>query len=621
MIRLLPDSPRLRWAALAGYALLALVLIAVLVVAAFPLGMFKGTLERRMSDRFGRPVTIAAIERQDAFSLTPTIAIRGVRVPQPDWAGAGDLARIDRAEVRFPILPLIVGRFEPQAITLSGARIALVRAKDGRENWHGKGRDRRSRRTPTIERLTIADTRLSYRDAKQDRTFVLNVAADGTGLRADGRGVVRGAAVDVTIRGAAIGKDTANPWPFRAALDGPDLAIAATGTMAAPLDTNHMTLDITARAADLKLIDAVIEAGLFRTQPVSLKAHVVRERPKWTITGLTGTIGRSTIAGRLTVDKVDRRSKVDGEIVSTQLDFSDLASSEGLAEAAAKERAIGPRVVPDSRIDIGKIDRTDGRIAFRIDRIVSREGPSSIRNARGVITMDRQLLTIAPLRMDATQGYIAGRAVIDQRGGAKMPTATFDLRLTGSSIGALAGGGGSVTGRVDARALLTGRGTTIRQAVANSSGRIGLAARDGSLPDRFAVALGFDAGRALFASNEDRAGLRCVIFGATLKNGQGVVGPMIVDTTQSKLTGSGSIRFPQETLGIRLTGSPKHHALLRLPGSAIMSGTLSQPDIVVPPEVKSVGNIFKAIGRAIKGTQGPVATDADCRALAAKVLR
>jgi hypothetical protein len=36
--------------------------------------------------------------------------------------------------------------------------------------------------------------------------------------------------------------------------------------------------------------------------------------------------------------------------------------------------------------------------------------------------------------------------------------------------------------------------------------------------------------------------------------------------------------------------------------------------------VKSVGNIFKAIGRAISGDNGPRATDADCGALAARAL-
>ena len=65
----------------------------------------------------------------------------------------------------------------------------------------------------------------------------------------------------------------------------------------------------------------------------------------------------------------------------------------------------------------------------------------------------------------------------------------------------------------------------------------------------------------------------------------------------------------------------KHGSILRLPGSATIGGTIKQPHLTLAPGTKSVGNIFKAIGRAITGNQGPVATDADCGALAAAALR
>src|SRR3546814_5336542 len=60
--------------------------------------------------------------------------------------------------------------------------------------------------------------------------------------------------------------------------DGTALAMTAKGTMARALDTGQMAFTMTARADDLKLVDAVIEAGLFGTQPVNLAAHVERDR-------------------------------------------------------------------------------------------------------------------------------------------------------------------------------------------------------------------------------------------------------------------------------------------------------------------------------------------------------
>lgn len=395
----------------------------------------------------------------------------------------------------------------------------------------------------------------------------------------------------------------------------------AKGAMAAPLDTEHMSLEVSARARDLKLIDAVIEAGLFHTQPVVLSAKVRREPGRWLIDRLNGRIGRSDLTGELTVIKDGDRTKLQGSFSSRQLDFDDLSSDAGLRRAAARKQAIGPRIVPDTRVNLAKIGRTDGRLTFRVARIVSRHGPSSLTSMAGTLTLDHRVLTVSPMVIGLRQGRIAGTAVVDQGNNGPVPLVKLDLRLIGSSIPALAGGGGSVTGRVDARAVLEGRGSTIREAVGNASGRIGLAARNGALPKEVAEALGFDAGGTLLAGREDRAVLRCVIVGLTMRNGVGQAGPFIVDTSQSRLDGQGTISFPDERLAIRLTGAPKHDAVLKLPGSATMTGTISEPDVVVPREVKSVGNVLKALGRAISGRQEPIAQDADCQALSSQVLR
>ena len=611
------SDKRVRWA---GATIAVLVAAALLILSAFPWGMLKGTIENRLSRRFGRTVTIGRIERVDGFGFHPILRITDIRIPQAGWAGTGDLARVDDARIGFLALPLLRGRFKVRELEIERATLNLVRAKDGRVNW-GESSDRKGPGGRPLDMLTIRSALVTYRDAKQDRFFRVTLSSDTErGLRIAGKGTIREAPVDIEASGPAIAGGGDGRWPFTAKIDGAALAMTAKGTMAHPLDTDSMTLDVTARAADLKLIDAVIEAGLFRTQPVGLTAHVVREGDTWTIPRLEGTIGRSRFAGKLKVEKADGRTKLTGDFDASVLDFDDLSSDEGIAQGEAKERAIGPRLVPDTRINLAKIGRTDGRMTFRVRRIVQRQGDSSMTAMQGTAVLDHQTLTLSPLRIAMRQGAITGRAIVDQ-GAQREPKLTIDMRLTGSSIGALGGGGGSVTGRVDARAVLTGRGSTIREAIGRSDGRIGLAARDGQLPAKIAGALGFDAGRALTAGDTDRAGLRCVILGLPMRGGRGTVSPLILDTTQSQSRGTGTITFPDERLAITLTGAPKHNSILRLPGSATMAGTIRLPDVIVPKQVKSVGNFFKAIGRAITGKQGPTATDADCGALSAQVLR
>lgn len=600
--------------------LVAVPLVLLLVIAAFPYGVLKGVVADRLAKRFGRPVVIGAMDRVDAIGFTPTIRVRNVTIPQAGWAGTGNFLTLREARVTFPVWPLLTGTFRPRDIVAEGLQLALVRDANGRTNWSRPGEAESGGASSDLKGLTIRDATIRYRDDKRRRSAVVQVSSDAQGLRAKGSGTIRGVPVRITLDGASVAQPSPGPWPFTATIDGDQLSMRAKGSTDVPLDTDAMTLDVTARAADLRLIDAVIEAGLFGTQPVALTAHVRHDAPKWIVNDLKGTIGQSDIAGHVTVDKQDGRTKLDGAVTANRFDFGDLASDEGRAEAAARERAIGPHVVPDTRIDLSKIGETDGRISLRIARVVSRSGPTPVRALSTVLALDHKRLDVAPLTLVLADGTAKGNLRIDQRDGAPSPLLTVDMRLSGTRVAALPGTGGDFTGRIAARARLTGRGDTIRAAVGRSDGRIGFVVRDGTLPQRYAAALGFDAGRALLAGESERARLRCVVVGLKVTDGLGHAAPMIVDTSASQLRGTGTLRFPAERLDMRLTGAPKGDGLLRLPGAAFLTGTLSAPEIVVPAQVKSVGNVLKALGRAITGKQEPRAGDADCAALSARVL-
>ncbi|HVJ00350.1 MAG TPA: AsmA-like C-terminal region-containing protein [Sphingomonas sp.] len=602
---------RLRW----GAGILGGVAIAIaLLVGAFPWGALERMVETKLGDRYGAAVTIGSIERTDLFSFTPTVVIRDVRIPQPRWAGIGDFARIRSARVTFGAFGALVGRFSARAIEIDGLRLALVRDAKGRKNWGGTGSG-----SLALDRLRLADSRLSYDDAVQDRHVEAAIAADAQGLRLNGKGTIKGNPVSVTARGPAV--SSANRWPFDARIDGPALTITAKGTMTRALDTGHMAFDMSARADDLKLVDAVIEAGLFGTQPATLAAHVVRDDPKWSVTKLRGTIGRSDLTGHVIVDKQGDRTRLDGAVAFGSLDFEDLASDAGNAAAIARERAHGLRLVPDTRINLAHVGPTDGRIDFAVRRIVSRRRPSSLAWTRGTLTLDHGVLTADPFTLGLTRGTVEGSVTVDQRDGGAVPIVSVALALKGGTLAALAGGGESpVDARLSGRLRLTGKGSTFREAVGRSDGHIALVATQGALPARLASMLGFDVARGLTTDKDERAALRCTVLRLDLDDGTGTLAPMVIDTTRAQSRGTGTIDFPSEALAIRVTGAPKEKSVLRLPGAILMTGTIRAPEVQTEKGTRSIGNIFKAIGQSISGDQPPRATDADCDALAARAL-
>lgn len=595
----------------------------LITLAAFPWGSLRGTIEQRLSKRLGRPAHIAVMERTDRFSFHPEVIARGITIPQPAWAGEGDLARVGRARVQFNALSLLIGKMSVEAFDVEGMTLTLTRDKNGRESWNDGDRSDGEGRRPRFSRLKIANSRVIYRDAKRDRSFDLKVEADvRRGLAMRGTGLLKGNPVAVTVDGGPIAGDAANKaWPFRAQIKGDAVGATFEGTMDHPLDVGHMTASATAYGNDLTLLDVIIEAGLPGTQPVKLAAKVRRDRPDWTITNLRGTIGRSDIAGNATIKKRDGRTRIDGAVTSQQFDFDDLASNAGKARGKALEARFGDRLVPATAIDLKSVAKTDGKLKVTVQKLLW-PGSSPFRSMRATLALDRSHLVLDPLELGLTRGRFGGRLSVNQRDGEAIAASPMlsiamnvrDARLIDFFPHA------QIDGRLEGKLRLSGRGGTIRSAIGRSNGVVALVARDGMIPARTASLLGQDVGRGLLTKKDEMASLRCIIARLDVRNGVMRTNPVLIDTTRALTKANGTITLNDERMALALTGAPKTRSILRLDGSVPIRGTIKQPSIVVPKETKSVGNVFKMVGRAIAGKQAPTASDTDCRAMAAQVL-
>jgi hypothetical protein len=105
-----------------------------------------------------------------------------------------------------------------------------------------------------------------------------------------------------------------------------------------------------------------------------------------------------------------------------------------------------------------------------------------------------------------------------------------------------------------------------------------------------------------------------------VQSGLGRTDPLLLDTSRAQTRGAGTVSLIDERIAIDLTGAPKKQSLLRFPGSVKLAGSITHPQVTLPPGSKSVGTILKVLGRAITGHEGPTATDADCRGLAWRAL-
>lgn len=599
---------------LIGIAALAVVLL--LILAMMPWGAFRGQAERALSARIGAPVTIGAIERQSLFSFAPLLDIRDLRIAQPDWAGAGDLARIERLTVRLPVWPMLIGRVAPEPVSVESGRLVLIRDKNRRKNWEREGGGG-SGGGRGLDRLTVRNLTVDYRDAVQDRRAVVRVDSDALGFRASGAGALGQEPVRIELRAAAIAGDAR--WPFRARIAGPRTRIAVQGAMAKPFQTRDMAFDIAARGNDLLDLDRVIEAGLFGTQPVVLAGRVSRNGDVWRVERLAGTVGQSRLSrATATIDKSRKgRTRIEGDVLLATLSFDDLANDRGRAIAAARRARLGDRMVPATAIDLKSVRDVDGVLRVRADRIIGTPGFAS---ASGTLSLDDARLTVAPFTMGMTPGTLSGRVVIDQRGGRAAPLLTLDLRLRGGQMAALAGDG-VLDAPVQGRVRLSGVGGTIREAVGRSSGSVALVGGRGRVPANIASYLGLDVGRGALVDGDRVAVLRCMILRMEVADGTGRMDPFLIDTSRSQARIAGTVRLADERLALALTGSPKKESLLRLTKPVPISGTIKAPVMRLPEGARpNVAGVLKLLGDAIAGDRPPLAQDADCAGMARKAL-
>ncbi|WP_321327392.1 AsmA family protein [uncultured Parasphingorhabdus sp.] len=594
---------------------LVVLLSAILLLGAVPAGIFKSVIKEKLQGTAEREVTIGTVTRDSFFSYAPVITIHNLRVAQPAWAGEGDFLRLKSVSARLSVFEVLTGNTQPDRVTVEGLEIALVRDEDGRSNWNDQDdrKDDAEASTPVLTDLDVAHSRFSYVDHKRGLSLAGPISVNSrNGLRAEGRGTfLKSSAVMAFTGGPITGIDPEAGYPFQLSLQSPALELKAKGEMQGVLNTDRFVATLSARAPTLKNLDRIVEAGLFGTQKIDLQADIRHQGKDWYIEKLNGSIGRSSLTGKADVLKRDGRTKIDASIKFATLDFDDLADDEGLAKAAALTRRIGPRVIPNTRINLSKMGPTDGQMTFTVDRLLSRRD-TIFRSVRGKLSLDHKLINMTDLVIVLKSGRMVGTVRVDHRSGA--PKFSTDLTLRGASLSDLIGNDDIVTAKMRGRILLSGTGDTVRSALEKANGRAAMVASGGSVRATAAHVLGQNLGGAvqeIIDNPEARVPLRCLVASFTARNGILTPAPLAIDTSVSVGRGQGRIALKGETVSLILRGGAKGKSALRIVDPIKISGTLNAPDVSVAglgkardAEKPSLGDVLKVATKSIGSALG-----------------
>jgi len=639
----------LRWLG----AILTLLLIAIAIfVSVFQWNWLRGPLDGYLSARMHRQVTIHGNLSAHIWSWTPSATAEDITVAEPKWAGAGPMATLPRLTIALDLKALLGGKLVLTEVDAERPRFDLRRDAADRENWNfaPPGQPAPPLKLPPIRNFTIEDGRLTLDDAQRNLRFVGQISSNEKAIGVDhgrftltGQGTLNGAAFMARVGGGPlINVDPDKPYPFTSDIRAGSTHVVATGTLPHPFDLGAFQATGHVSGEDLVNLYQLTGYTFPSSPPYDLAGTLTRRGEVFDIKGLHGRIGSSDVSGHLVAQKIDGRRDLTGELTSRRLKLADLTAIIGGAprgalrgavlsptqQAEAAKLTAEHRILPDARLDIGRVRQMDADIRFRADSVDA--GPLPIRQMALRARLDHGLLTLDPLTVNLSQGVLTGSVRLNARGAT--PVTAVNLALDNAQVAELmppSKGAPALQGVLQARLRLTGAGSSVRAAAAAADGEMAVAIPQGQMRQLLAELMGVDVTRSLFlylSHDQKPTPVRCAVAEFKAQGGVLTAQRLLIDTGDVLAQGGGTVNLRDETLNLELNGKPKHFRLIRLAAPITLKGRLDAPKLGIDlgkalPQVGAaavLGAVATPFAAVLPFIGLPTAKDANCSALLAE---
>lgn len=651
-----PETERRRRRGLqtAAGVLASLALVFVLFLLLFDWNMLRGPISRFASAQTGRQIAITGDLEVRPWSLKPAAAFNGVVVDDPEWAGEGKTAQVERLTVQMELLPLLRGHRILTRLEVRHPDVRLLRAADGRHTWDFSKDDKPSGEPlelPLIRRFVIEEGELRFEDRQRDLTFSGTISAQeeaggAQGFRLAGDGRLNGEPFRLRVGGGPlINIDPGDPYPFDAEVRAGATRITAKGALPEPFDLGRFHLDLTAVGPDLADLYRLTGLALPNTPPYELKGRLVREGRVYSLDDLGGRLGDSDIRGDLRVDTREERPFLHADLRSRRLDFDDLATVFGGApatgegetasqgqQAVARQMQVNARIFPDSPLQVERIRAMDAELSYRAEAIEAPHLP--LRGADLHLTLDKGLLNADRVVFSLPQGDFSGAIQLDAR--QDVPVTTMDMRLSGARLEQLipvqSGGAQPLRGDLVGRVQLRGRGLSVHDTMSTADGEVVVVIPQGEVREAFAELLGVNVVKGLgllLSGDQSQVPIRCAVGHFRARNGVLRSNQIVFDTEPVLGHGEGRIDLGRERMSVRIDGEAKEPRLIRLMAPVTVSGPLRKPSLGVEAGgaiaqaglAAALGAVAAPLAALLPFVDPGLAEDAACGALIAEARR
>ena len=581
-----------------------LVLGGLLALAvAFEWNWLRSPIERQLSERTGRRFVIDGDLDVDP-GLVTRLSAGQVSIGNAPWAASPHLAHAERVQLDIALWPLLSGRWTIPRIELERPVLNLERNARGEPNWRLRSAIRSERRPVSFGELVVKEGVVRLNEAKLGTEILISVAteprpADGESgpILANGTGRYRNGHFKLSARADSPLRllDSERAYRVEARAQSGATRARVHGSLPLPLDPAVFELQAEFAGEDLADLYPLLGLSVPESPPYELRGWIGRKGHVIHYRDFKGRIGDSDLRGDLHVVTGGARPYARAELVSTHLDFDDLAVLVGAPpatgkgetandrqQAEARRRARAPRVLPSRPYDLRKLRSIDASVQLRASDVDSQRLPIDSLHAH--LTLDSGLLRIRSLDVGMAGGSVRGSITLDAR---RNPIeAAAELRASGVELPRLLPRlKATSVGRIGGKATIEGRGNSVAQMLATADGDVAAVMGTGEVSNLMLELAGLDIAESLkFLLGRDRSvQLRCAYADFDLEDGVARARSMAFDTSDTVILGKGTLSLRDEELDLVLRPRPKDVSPVSLRGPLQVGGTFKNPSLRPQP--------------------------------------
>nr|WP_299244029.1 AsmA family protein [uncultured Halomonas sp.] len=472
-------------------------------------------------------------------------------------------------------------------------------------------------------KLKLDDTSVAYR--APDQNLMLQVKAESTtfdatgqeGVRLWGEGRREGIlfAYDVKVGPLLTLNSPDKRYPIKGWASSRKSRLAVDGSIVQPLKLSQVQGAFEISGPNPARLNRLLDLNLPALPPYRVAGELRMKEDLVRLLGLDGHFGDSDVSGDVRL-RIGERSMLWATLNSQRLDLDDLAPlfggtpQTGAGEVAsarqqrrAAQQARQSGIFPEAKWNLEGLRRMDAEVIYQANNVQVENIPMSSLNLN--LTLDEGVLTLEPLEAGVGGGRITSRVRMDARSAPLNGSLEFSLRnvnlkplLRSAELGDIAQ---DSAGTLGGEGQLRFRGNSFAETMANLDGTLELAMSGGHMDMIVIEALGLDVAEALIGAlaDSDEVPMQCAYTRLDATSGLVKVEQFFVSTSDSNMTGGGSIDLGREYMNLVFEAHSKDASLLASDSPIRLQGPLNAPGVDVVSRELVARGVLSALGALV----------------------